>query len=151
MKEIDGEMIWISLFSLWSNWDSFSVHCQPTHFPPVCMCICSCVYLYLFSLLCEKLTAVQSHFIGLYSLTYFRPRAPTVLSSWLIMRMTTHTMWVLQAHANADGIYFQLLTLSVFLSLLSPSLWIITCHTHIHTFVPLSMGTSQWHNAFPSP
>ena len=128
-------MIWISLFSLWSSWYSFSAHCQPTHFQCVCVCVCvcMCVYLYLFSLHCTKCDfffptwRIGSCSVSLYwllfSFTYSRPRAPTVLSSWLTMRMTTCTTWVL--HTQIQMWFFSTIA-CVSLTYIS---FIFTCHT----------------------
>ncbi len=128
-------MISISLFSLWSSWYSYSVHCQPTHIPRVYVCVFVPVYIYIYLVCCVifffSTWRIDSCSISLYwllfSFTYFRLRAPMVLSSWLTMRQTTRTMWVLHAHANTDAIPSQLLTLPVFLSLLS---------SHTHTDEP---------------
>lgn len=145
-------MIWISLFSLWSSWYSFSAHCQPTHFLCVCVCgrgcgcVCSYVYLYLFSLHCTKckviffytwsvLAAAQSLFIEFYSLLL-------IPGPGLLRCCQAGLQWGWQyvlcesfAHKYTCD-FSRLLTLSVFLSLLSHSFSLVTL-TSLGTIKPL--------------
>lgn len=74
--------------------------------------------------------SISLHWL-LFFFTFSWTRAPMALSSWLTMRMTTRTMWVLHAHTN-HVIFSRLLTLPLpLLSLLSCSLSLVF-HTRTH-------------------